>query len=289
MWTFNSIVAKIFEVLFLPFRSLSPWWGMLVVSLLTGLGMLLIFKYTSNQAGIRRTKDRIKAHLLEMRLYQDSLRNSFKAQGGILKANLKYMSHSLKPLLVMFVPVILILIQLNFWFAYRPLKPGEPVLLKLKLKESFSPMETEIELQPALTDIKVPLANGGTLTLKDGEHVCDACGETFEGARQLPPIECPKCHEKAGVYLRWMECRKCGKRFEGLRHRPVPGREDEFLPKDLTDMPQLQVKLRDSEWVGPGSEEGIAIMRASFVCPFCKTRDARVVGPPAMEANRRKK
>jgi hypothetical protein len=122
---------------------------MLVVSLLTGLGMLLIFKYTSNQAGIRRTKDRIKAHLLEMRLYQDSLRNSFKAQGGILKANLKYMSHSLKPLLVMFVPVLLILIQLNFWFAYRPLKPGEPVLLKLKLKESFSPMETEIELQPA--------------------------------------------------------------------------------------------------------------------------------------------
>ncbi len=149
MWTFNSIIAKIFEVLFLPFRSLSPWWGMLVVSFLTGLVMLFIFKYTSNQAGIRRTKDRIKAHLLEMRLYQDSLRNSFKAQGGILKANLKYMSHSLKPLLVMFVPVILILIQLNFWFAYRPLKPGEPVLLKVKLNKSFSPMETEIVLQPA--------------------------------------------------------------------------------------------------------------------------------------------
>ena len=149
MWTFNSIISKIFEVLFLPFRSLSPWWGMLVVSLLTGLVMLVIFKYTSNQAGIRRTKDRIKAHLLEMRLYQDSLRNSFKAQGGILKANLKYMSHSLKPLLVMIVPVILILIQLNFWFAYRPLKPGVPVLLKVTLRDSLSPMETEVELQPA--------------------------------------------------------------------------------------------------------------------------------------------
>ena len=129
----------------------------------------------------------------------------------------------------------------------------------------------------------------GADPFKTAYYACDACGETFEEDRQLPPIECPKCHKKAGVYLRWMECRKCGKRFEGLRHRPVPGREDEFLPKDLMDMPQLQVKLRDGEWVGPGSEEGLAVVRASFVCPFCNTRDARVVGPPAVEAKRKKR
>jgi uncharacterized membrane protein (DUF106 family) len=150
MWAFNSIFGKIFELMFLPFRGLSsPWWGMLVVSALTGLLMLLIFKLTSNQAGIRRTKDRIKAHLLEMRLYNESMRSQFKAMGGILKANLRYMSHSLKPLLVMFIPVILILIQLNFWFAYASLEPGEAVLLKVTLEESINPLETEIRLQPA--------------------------------------------------------------------------------------------------------------------------------------------
>ena len=150
MWAFNSIFGKVFDILFLPFRGLSsPWWGMLAISLLTGLLMLVIFKYTSNQSGIRRTKDRIKAHLLEMRLYNDSMRNQFKAMGGILKANFKYMSHSLKPLLVMFIPVILILIQLNFWFAYRSLEPGEAVLFKVTLKESINPMETEVRLQPA--------------------------------------------------------------------------------------------------------------------------------------------
>jgi len=150
MWTFNSIFGKIFELMFLPFRGLSsPWWGMLVVSALTGLLMLLIFKLTSNQDGIRRTKDRIKAHLLEMRLYNESMRSQFKAMGGILKANLRYMSHSLKPLLVMFIPVILILIQLNFWFAYASLEPGEAVLLKVTLEESINPLETEIRLQPA--------------------------------------------------------------------------------------------------------------------------------------------
>jgi uncharacterized membrane protein (DUF106 family) len=150
MWAFNSFFGKLFDILFLPFRGLnSPWWGMLAISLLTGLLMLLIFKVTSNQSGIRRTKDRIKAHLLEMRLYSDSMRNQFKAMGGILKANFKYMSHSLKPLLFMFVPVVLILIQLNFWFAYRSLETGEAALFKVTLKESINPMETEVRLQPA--------------------------------------------------------------------------------------------------------------------------------------------
>ena len=150
MWTFNSIFGKIFDLFFLPFRGLSsPWWGMLVVSALTGLLMLFIFKLTSNQSGIRRAKDRIKAHLLEMRLYNDSLRSQFKAQGGILKANFKYMSHSLKPMLVMFVPVILILIQLNFWFAYASLAPGQAALLKVTVKESINLLETDIRLQPA--------------------------------------------------------------------------------------------------------------------------------------------
>ncbi len=149
MWTFNSLWGRAFEILVLPFRSLNPWWAMLLVSLLTGLLMLIIFKYTSNQAGIRRTKDRIKAHILEMRLYQDSLAVSFSAQGGILKANLKYMSHSIKPLAVMIVPVLLVLIQLNFWFGYTSLKTNQPTLLKLKLKETINPMELDARLLPA--------------------------------------------------------------------------------------------------------------------------------------------
>lgn len=148
MWVFNSIFGRLFGALLQPFRSLSPWWGMLVISLVTGLLMLLIFKYTSNQSAIRRTKDRIKAHLLEMRLYKDSLRVSFKAQAGILKANLRYMSHSLKPLLVMIVPVLLILIQLNFWFGYESPEPDEALVLKLKLKESTDPTELDIRLSP---------------------------------------------------------------------------------------------------------------------------------------------
>ncbi len=149
MWTFNSLFGKFFAFLLLPFRTLNPWVGMAVISFLTGLVMLIIFKYTSNQKAIKGTKDKIKAHLLEMRLYKDSMAVTLKAQGSILRANLRYMSHSLKPLLVMIVPVILILIQLNFWFNYRALEPGESVLLKVKLKQEYNPVEIDLKLQPS--------------------------------------------------------------------------------------------------------------------------------------------
>jgi uncharacterized membrane protein (DUF106 family) len=148
MWTFNEFFGKIFDLLFIPFRSMNPWVGMVIVSFLTGLLMLVIFRYTSNQTGIKKVKNKIKAHLLELRLYKDSLGLSMKAQGNILLANLKYITHSFKPLLVMIVPVILILIQMNFWFGYESLKPGEQTLLKIKLEEGYNPLQTDLALEP---------------------------------------------------------------------------------------------------------------------------------------------
>ena len=54
MWTFNRIFGKIFDLLFIPFRNMNPWVGMAIISFLTGLLMLVIFRYTSNQAGIKK-------------------------------------------------------------------------------------------------------------------------------------------------------------------------------------------------------------------------------------------
>jgi hypothetical protein len=143
----NSLVTGLFDVLFLPFRSLNPWWSMIFISLLTGLLMLLIFRLTSNQAGIRAIKDRIKAHLLEMRLFKDNLRVTLGSQRRILAANLKYLSYSAKPMLVMIIPLVLILVQLNVWFGYEPLAVGEPVILKVRLAGGASPMKTELRLE----------------------------------------------------------------------------------------------------------------------------------------------
>lgn len=149
MWLFNYIFGKIFEILFYPFQHLSSWVGMIVISFLTGLFMLFVFGKTSNQRGIKRIKNKIKAHLLELRLYKDSLNQSLKAQGQLFRCNLKYISYSVKPMLVMIIPLILIIIQLNLWFAHRPFSPGEKTLLKVKLEKNYNPLQVNLTVKPS--------------------------------------------------------------------------------------------------------------------------------------------
>lgn len=167
MWIFHSIFGKIFDVLFFPFHSLSPWAGMTFISLLTGLFMLLVFRVASDQEGIREVKNKIKAHLLELRLYKDSLSLSLKSQGSILRYNLRYISYSAKPMLIMIIPLILIIVHLNIWFGYQSLTPGDQTLLKVKLKEGWNPLDLDllIKSSPAFK-IETP-----SLRIEEGREI----------------------------------------------------------------------------------------------------------------------
>jgi uncharacterized membrane protein (DUF106 family) len=204
MWIFNSVLNKVFDVLFLPVRGLGPWAAMILVSLLTSFLMLLIFRHTSNQAGIKKEKNLIKAHLLELRLFKDNMGVQLKAQGRILLANFKYVGHNMRPMLVMIVPVLLILIQLNLWFGAASLKPGDPVLVKVRLAEGKYPSEVpaalaasgelEVETPPLRIEdeaeidwrLRAKTPGPGRLTLTvGGETVVKSASV---GATRLSPI-----------------------------------------------------------------------------------------------------
>jgi len=147
MHVVNLVFGRAVDLMLWPFRGLSPWFGMVAVSLLTALLMLEVYKLTSNQSAIRRAKDRIKAHLYEMRLYRDNMRATLAAQGAIFKANLAYMGANLKPLAVMIVPLVLILAQLSLWYDRAPLRPGEETLVKAGLDPAADPVTLGLTLE----------------------------------------------------------------------------------------------------------------------------------------------
>jgi hypothetical protein len=149
MTVVNLVSGGIFNILLAPFRGISPWFGMIFVSLLTAFLMLWVFKLTSNQAGIRKAKNAIKAHLLELRLFKDNMRISLRAQGRIVRANMSYIACNAKPMLVMIVPFVLILAQLNLWFGAAPLKPGETTLVKVKVNHGTDPLTLDLAIEPS--------------------------------------------------------------------------------------------------------------------------------------------
>ena len=130
MYTINKGINLFFQLLFYPFSGMSPLWGLLWVSVLTAVLALLIYRWFSSQESIRRTKDRMKAHILEMRLFQQDPVLMGRAVHSALRSNLSYLRLNLKPFLFMFIPVVLILIQMEARFGFRPLQPGDSVLVK---------------------------------------------------------------------------------------------------------------------------------------------------------------
>ncbi len=122
-----------------PFRTLPPIVGLSVVSLLAAVGMLLVFRATSNQPAIADVKRRIHAGIFEIRLFNDDLRAMFAAQLDILRHNFTYVRLSLTPMLWMFVPLLLLIAQLQFYYGYDGFAPGQSAVVKVRLKEGAGP------------------------------------------------------------------------------------------------------------------------------------------------------
>jgi hypothetical protein len=165
---FNAAVTFLFGLLYAPLKWLGPFWSMVAISWLAGILLIWIFGKVSNQEAIQRTRDRLSSELIGLRLFKDDLRVFFGIQGQVLLWTLKYLRHSLVPMLILMVPTVLILIQLNYHYGVRPLRVGEQALVKVKLRDS--------SLIARGTDV--------TLTAPDNIKV-EAGGVRIEGLKEV--------------------------------------------------------------------------------------------------------
>lgn len=130
----NAAVGEIVDGVLYPVRGLPPLASLAIVSLLTAMGMLLVFKRTSDQPRMASAKRAIHASLFEMRLYADEPRALLRSQADLLRQNLVYLRLSIPPLLWMILPLMLLLAQLQVHYGFRGLRPGDSALVKVTLR-----------------------------------------------------------------------------------------------------------------------------------------------------------
>jgi hypothetical protein len=131
--TFNAITSGVFDWLLAPFGHRAMWFDLLFWPVLAGVVALFIYKAVSNQAGIADAKRRITVHLLEVRLFRDDLLGVLKSTASGLAQNARYLGYNVLPMLVMFVPMTIILVQMVAHYAYDPLERGDVRLLEVAL------------------------------------------------------------------------------------------------------------------------------------------------------------
>jgi len=121
MTALNSALTAFFDVVLTPLEWLGDATALIVVSGIFGVLALLAFKYISWQRGIKAAKDRIKGHMIEIRIYQDDLKVVVFAVAKVLLHNVQYLGLNFGPIVPLAIPFMFITAQFVVRYAYDPL------------------------------------------------------------------------------------------------------------------------------------------------------------------------
>jgi hypothetical protein len=142
----NAHANAIGGIVLAPLGAFSGWLTVSVVAVVTGVLLLLAFKYTSPQQSIKRVRADIKANLLALKLFKDSAYVAMNAQGRIMMGAFWLRVYAIVPIVIMSVPVLLVLCQLGLWYQFRPLRVHEQAILTLQLNGGADAEWPEVRL-----------------------------------------------------------------------------------------------------------------------------------------------
>ena len=146
----NGWLRPIFDALLFPLRAVPPIAGLVVISLLTSVAALLLFKATSNQAKLAAVKRRITACLFEIRLLRDDARGILRAQGEMLLQQGAYLKFAIVPMVLMLGFLFPAVAHLQFHYGYGGLDQGQETLVKVQLKDAPRRPEARLEVPSGL-------------------------------------------------------------------------------------------------------------------------------------------
>ncbi len=174
------------------------------ISLVIGLLMVVVFRYTSDQKAIHVAKDRLKAHLLALRLFQDQIPVVLRSYVRIVMATGRYLRLAFKPLLFVIVPLTFLLVQFDRYLGLMPVEVGHPFLVKVGMDNLNALNEASIQLPDGLATtapaVHVPSGNEvawRVVAERPGEYIVNvqASDRTFAkrvlvgaGLSRLSPI-----------------------------------------------------------------------------------------------------
>lgn len=121
MDSLNRILTAIFDALLRPLEMAGSMTSLIVVSAVFGVLALIAFKHISWQKGIKAVKDKIKGHMIAIRIYQDDLAVVGRSIGGVLWRNAQYLGLNFGPFLPLAIPFVFIVAQMVVRYSFEPL------------------------------------------------------------------------------------------------------------------------------------------------------------------------
>ncbi|MGE5340089.1 MAG: hypothetical protein ACM3SY_01290 [Candidatus Omnitrophota bacterium] len=126
----NVAVTRAFDFLLVPFQFIDPRWGLFALSVLMAFIVLYIYKWVSAPHLIKRTKDRIKANILAIRLYKDLWKVILLSFVKSLYYTLKYFGLNFGPVLILLPLLFPLFVQMDIRYGMKPYRIGDEIVVK---------------------------------------------------------------------------------------------------------------------------------------------------------------
>lgn len=231
-----------------PLGWLPGWLFATLVASASGVAMLVVFKYTSNQRAIGAARRQVRAGLLSLKLFRQSPAAFLGAQARILKAVGWLLLLAVPPMAVMLVPTVLLLGQLALRYEARPLRVGQEAVVTLALAGDRGSPFPDVRLQPhdAVEDTL------GPVRVFSKREVCWNVRALKEGTHRLVLLIDGRPVEKeltVGGGFRPVSTHRPGWRFLDVVMNP---REEPFRPDAPARSVEVEYPTRSSWVSGPG-------------------------------------
>ncbi|MEM1348604.1 MAG: hypothetical protein AAGI01_08625 [Myxococcota bacterium] len=139
-----SVLRRITEAVCTPLDVLPPWLALTLFSILSAVLALWIVRLTIPPGKLQRARDLMTSAIYELRLYIDSPRRVFAAQGRMLLWSFAYTAWIGLPMLVLGLPLGVLFLHLEARWALEPLPLEEPLLVEVAVGDGCDGKRVEV-------------------------------------------------------------------------------------------------------------------------------------------------
>lgn len=170
---FFSFLDPAMDFLFGWILNLTPFWGILILSLIISILIVLIYKFTTNQTLMKSLKDEIKSLQKQMKELKHDPTKMMEVNKKAMEANMKYMGQSFKPMIFTFLPIIIIFGWMNATLAFDPLIAGQEFTMTVDFEKGASGNIT------LFAPDGIEITGDATKTVTDGNSIFTMKGEAL--------------------------------------------------------------------------------------------------------------
>ena len=178
------------NVILSPLFKMPALLAILLIGILISLIVIIVTKYATNQALMKKLKEDMKEYQKQAKELKNEPTKAIEIQKKIMESNMKYMTHSLKPTLITFIPIILIFGWMSANFAFESIHPQQEFQITAFFDKNINGnAELTVPDEIKIIDGKTKKIENGhaTWTLKgnEGEHLIEVA---YDGEKQQTSV-----------------------------------------------------------------------------------------------------